>query len=136
VGAGCAGGCRRSLFVAIHNTWCMSSLPCKRNTRLRPFLMQNILILVHFELKSSLEPLVPQGASWVLLGCLLGASWVPPGWLLGVSCVHSWVLLCSTLLYSTLLYSTLFYSTPLRSTLLYSILLYSILLYSTLFYST
>ena len=29
---------------------------------------------------------MPQGTSWVLLGCLLGASWVPPGWLLGVSC--------------------------------------------------
>ena len=35
------------------------------------------MILAHFRLKSSLEPLVPLGGSWVAPGWLLGASWAP-----------------------------------------------------------
>ena len=82
----------------------VTSLPSTRNTRLRFYSDVKHFGFSTFCFKTSLEPLVPLGvfwfllgASWVLLGassvppgrllgapgCILGASWVPPGFICG-----------------------------------------------------
>ena len=47
------------------------------------FDVKHLWFFLHFTSKTSLEALVPLGAS----GCPLGACWLPPGCFLGASCV-------------------------------------------------